>query len=117
MDEHIEDLKLPEDIEPLLKEEDTEGLEKRDKKLVFALSIIEQKLNWCMLRHVDANKRAQKTQESLKQIRSSLTELNKDILNIKSEQRYSDWRWSLAKGVVVIVLAGFISAAFRTWFK
>jgi hypothetical protein len=93
-----------------------EDLETRDKRLVFALSIIEQQQHWCMERMIDANKRAQKFQKQLVAIRDGQEELRKELQETKEANKYSDWKWKLFQGITVIILAGFVSALFRSLF-
>jgi len=96
------------DFEAHIKEKDLVDFEERDKKILLAMSVIEQKqdfLIWAVqmqnrnMRHLEA--------ESIRQRHSAETQ--------EVQQKVDSWKWSLIRWIGATIGAGILASIAKKW--
>jgi hypothetical protein len=97
-------------FEAQIKEDDVKGISQRDHKLVFAMSKIEQYLDFAL--HWQRLNNYHQRQLQAEQIRQRT-----DHQKQRDEQNRMKWQWNIVHWVSVTVAASVLAAWIRTFFK
>lgn len=110
MENPLGDLEPPDHIEPHLREEDLIDLDKRDRKTLFAISVLDQRILWCIDTIIKQN-----TILGLKlgTLETELYSLRLQQNQLAESNRNYTWQWRLIKWSTIITIGGIIGAAIK----
>jgi hypothetical protein len=97
------------EFEAYIKERDLADFNERDKKILLAMSVVEQKQNWLIYAIQIANRQMRHLQaETIRQRK----------VNEKQElqQKLDSWKWGLIKWVSMTLGAGLLASLAKKWF-
>jgi hypothetical protein len=118
-DERIEeeiarDLTIPlievreDEFEAYIKEKDLADFNERDKKILLAMSVVEQKQNWLIYAIQIANRQMRHVQaETIRQRKASDKK--------EADEKVNKWQWAVVKWIGMTVGAGLIAAVVKKW--
>jgi hypothetical protein len=97
------------EFEAYIKERDLADFNERDKKILLAMSVVEQKQNWLIYAIQIANRQMRHLQaETIRQRK----------VNEKQElqQKLDGWKWGLIKWIGMTLGAGVLASLAKKWF-